>query len=78
MSWAFSFSSSMRENLVSLRRRNSRMYSAWISDRSKAVCSRSRAEPLSSELTDDLDDVVDIENRDQEAIYQVQAVAASA
>ncbi len=74
-SWSRSPSSSRRENLVRRRSRSSRMYSACTSDRSKTSCSRVRAPLGVVGGADDLDDLVDVEDRDEQALDEVQSLA---
>ncbi len=72
-----SASSSMRENLVSRRRRSSRMYSACTWLRSKTSMRRVRACSRLVARADDLDDLVDVEDRDEQALDEVQALPAA-
>ena len=70
-----SVSSSIRSNLVSRRSGVSRMYCVWMSLSEKRSMSRSLACAELSLDADEADDLVDVEQRDQQALDQVQPVA---
>ena len=69
-----SFSSSIRENLVSRRSRSSRMYSACSSDRSKISRRRSRAVSASSDVRMTWMTSSMSSDRDEQALDEVQAL----
>ena len=56
----------------------SRMYCAWISDRSKTCCRRRLRLGRVVAGPDDLDNLVDVEQRDEDAVDQVQPLLALA